>query len=138
MGNLSDIMGGIKTVLEANVTDLKVHKYLPGRVNHYPSTLLIPDGLVLDPEQAFGGTSFKFEFRLRTFVSSNDDETGWTQLVEMMDPSVANKSIIKAIRVDPTLDGKADSAGILRLENVQHSDLGFSFDAILEGYKSVA
>ena len=138
MSNLSDIMGGIETTLEGNVTGLKCYKYLPATLNHFPATIIIPDGLVLDPEQAFGGNSFQFSFRLRTFISSNDEETGWTQLVEMMDPTTANKSIIKAIRTDPGLNGKADTSGITRLENVRHDEAGFSFDAILEGYKSVA
>ena len=134
-------MGGIETVLETNVTGLKAYKYLPDSVNHPLACLIIPDG-VFDPEQAFGGNSFKFRFRLKVLLVSGDPESGFNQLTEMMDPTTTDKSIIKAIRTDPTLNGKADTSGIIAIENYGRMDLGngqfFGFDAILEGYKTVA
>ena len=141
MSNLSDIMGGIQTVLTNGITDVMAHQYLPDAVNHFPAVLIVPDG-IFDPELAFGGNSFRFRFRLICLIVSEDSKEGFAQLMDYIDPTTANKSVIKAIRDAPTLDGKADTAGVVAIENIGRRVYGngtfYGFDAILEGIKSVA
>lgn len=143
MSNLSDVLGGIETVLEANVTGLKCYKYPPDAVNHSPAVLILPtDEAFEDPEQNFGGNSFKLTLILTVLVASGDPESGWTQLVEMLDPTEANKSIIKALRDNKTLDGKADTSGPIAVRTIGRRNYGevsfFGADIILEAYKTVA
>ena len=141
MSNLSDIMGGIQTVLTNGITGINAHQYLPDVVNELPTILIMPDG-ELDPELFFGGNSFKFRFRLVCLLVSGDSKEGFAQLMDYIDPTTANKSVVKAIRTDPTLNGKADTSGIVSIVNIGRREYGngsfYGFDAILEGIKSVA
>ena len=141
MSNLTDILEGIETIIEANVTGAKCYPYPPDVVNHSPAVLVLPsEEPFADPEQAFGGNSFKLTVILTALVASADPETGWKQLMNMLDPTAAGTSVIKALRDNPTLNGKADSSGVTAVRNVGRRE-GIAFfgaDLVLEVYKSVA
>ena len=142
MSNLTDILEGIETILEANVTGAKAFPYPPDAVNHSPSILILPtEEPFAVPEQAFGGNSFKLTVLLTVLVVSCDPESGWKQLMNMLDPTATGTSVIKALRDNPTLDGKADSSGVTAIRNVARRMIGempyFGADLVLEVYKSV-
>ena len=140
MSTYSDIAGGISTVLEANVTGLQAEKYPPEAVNHFPTTLIIPE--TFDPSWAFGGNTMATKWRLITLVAAGDAPEGWTELYNMIDVTNASTSIIKALRDNPTLDGKVDTSEAMMVENIGRRQFGggnyFGFDIILEAIKSVA
>ena len=143
MSNLSDILGGIQTVLQANVTGLQCYKYPPDAVNASPAVVILPTQEPFgDTELVLGGNSFVLHITLTVLVASADPESGWAQLMEMLDPTQASKSIIKAIRTDPTLNGKADNAGVTAVRNVGRRMIGevpyFGADLSLEVLKGVA
>ena len=143
MSNLTDILEGIETVLEANVTGAKCYPYPPDAVNHPTSVLILPTEEPFgDPEQAFGGNTFRLTVLLTVLVASGDPESGWKQLMNMLDPTAAGTSVIKALRDNPTLDGKADSSGVTAIRNVgrriYNESPFFGADLVLEIYKSVA
>jgi len=140
MSNYSDIFTGLKTILEANVTGLKSHEHPPDHVNHFPSAIPIPDAF--EPEMAFGGNTFDARIRIIVLVSSAESSVGWAALMDMIDPTTANKSIIKAIRDNRTLDSKVDSSRIVSVENIGRRELWggfyFGFDVVIEAIKAVA
>ena len=59
-----------------------------------------------------------------------------------MDPTVANTSVIKALRDNRSLDGKADDSQIIKLDRRRRSEIGggflFAFDTVLDVVKTVA
>ena len=144
MSNFSDIAEGIAKVIEDYVTSTKpaakAYAYPPASINHLPAILIVPDGT--DLSVAFGGNSFYPRFRLVVLVALASDENGWQQLYEMVDPTSVNKSVIKALRDAPTLNGKADTSEVISSENVGNRQYGggqyVGFDLILQAAKSVA
>ncbi len=141
--NLSNILGGIQTLLQAQVTGLKVYKYPPDAVNDPFACLILPTAAPFgDMEQAFGGNTFKLEVILTVLVASGDPESGWAQLMEVLDPTQAATSIIRAIKTDLTLGGNADTCGITKIDKVGRRTFNdmpfFGADLTLEVYKSVA
>ena len=143
MSNLTDLLEGIETIIEANVTGAKAFPYPPDAINHSPTVLILPTGEPFgDMEQAFGGNTFKVNLILTMLVASADPESGWKQLMNMLDPTAAGTSVIKALRDNPTLDGKADTSGVTAIRNVgrrmYNDNPFFGADLLLEAYKSVA
>mgnify|MGYP001607420649 CR=1 FL=1 len=145
MSNLTDILEGIETILKDNVTGAKAYPYPPDAVNHTPAVLILPtEEPFEDPEQAFGGNTFKLTVLLTVLVASGDPESGWKQLMNMLDPTAAGTSVIKALRDNPTLNSTADSSGVTAVRNVGRKLYGepptsfFGADLVLEVYKSVA
>ena len=140
MSNLSDIISGLSTVLEATITGLQTFDFPAASVQQFPAAVILPD--TIDPEVAFGGNTFKGTLRVVYLVQSGDEASGFASLYNAVDPTAANVSVVKAVRTDPTLDGKADSAGVIRLENIGRRELWggyyFGFDAIVEFVKTVA
>ena len=140
MSNYSDIFTGLKTVLEANVTGLKAYEHPPESVNSFPAAILLPDPI--DVRLFFGGNSFEAKIRIVTLVSAGDSPEGWAQLMDYIDPTTTNKSIVKAVRTDPKLDGKVDSSEIYLIDNIGRREwfggYYFGFDAHLEVSKTVA
>ena len=140
MSNYSDVLAGLQTTLEAGITGVKVHLGAPDSVNSYPAAILLP--MNLDPRVAFSGNSFTGDIRILMVISSGKDENGWAQLWDFLDPTTANKSVIKAIETDRSLNGKVDDSEITSIENIGRRELGggfqFGFDAILHFIKTVA
>lgn len=140
MSNYGDIAGGIKTVVEAAVTKMKVLDYPPEQVNQFPAVLVTP--VSINPTVHFGGNTFEASFRLTVLVSSADVGSGWKELYDMIDPTDAN-SIIKALRDSPTLNGKVDTSVITEVTNIGRREwfgggFYYGFDLTLEVAKAVA
>lgn len=142
MSNYSDIIQGIKDVLTgaSGISKANVHMGPPDAINDFPAVAIIPESF--DMVQAFGGNSFEGDIRLRVWLKSGDDEEGWRQLWDYIDPTAASASLIRAIRADRGLNGKADGSEVMRIENIRRSEIGggylFQFDAILHVIKGVA
>lgn len=140
MSAYGDIVTGLVTVLEASVTGLKAYDYPTDSVSQFPAAIIIPEPL--DLELAIGGNSFTCIFRVVVLVSSGDDAVGFRAAYDMIDPVAAGLSINKAVETDPTLNGKADSSGVTRIENIGRRELWggfyFGFDALVEVVKSLA
>ena len=143
MSNLSDILGGIETVLEAQTTGLQVYKYPPDSVNRSPAVLILPtDTPFEDIELTLGGNSFRCNIILTILIQSGDPESGWTQLIEAIDTTVANTSIIRALRTDLTLNGKADGSQVFAVRNIGRRSYNeqsyYGADILLRVWKQVA
>lgn len=140
MSNYSDLAGGISTILEANVTGLQAEKYPPESVNHFPTTLILPDAF--DPRWAYAGNTMNTRWRLVTLVAQGDAPEGWKKLYDMIDVTAANTSIIKALRDNPSLNSIADTSAVVLVENIGRRQFGggnyFGFDLLLEAIKTVA
>ena len=139
MSNLSDVLGGIKTVIETNVSDIKVFDYPVDSVSVTPSVILVPRSV--DYQLAFGGNSFSMEIAAIVLVSSVDDAAGFAKLYDHVDPTDTSSSIKRALEQDPTLDGKADDSSVMRAEGIGRKSLGggnyFGFDLIIWVIKTV-
>lgn len=141
MSAYGDIIAGLKTVLEANVTGLHAYDYPVDSINDFPAAVILPEPL--DMELVIGGNSFTCTFRVVVMISSGDDAIGFRQAYDMIDPVEASKSINKAIETDRTLDGKADSSGVTRIENIgrrgtEQGAYWFGFDVLVEVVKTLA
>ena len=142
MSGFSDIFAGLKTVLtnSSGVSKSNVHMGAPDAINDYPAIALIPESF--DMVVAFAGNSFEGDIRAKVFIKSGDDEEGWRQLWDYIDPTQASTSLVRAIRADRSLDGKVDGAEVMRIENISRSEIGggflFTFDAIIHVIKAVA
>ena len=140
MSAYSDIVAGLVTVLEANITGLKAYDYPVDSVNTFPAAIILQEPL--DLEITFGGNTFTTTFRVVFLLSSGDDAIGFRQLWDYIDPVEANKSVNKAVDTDRTLDGKADSSNVTRIENIGRRELwgGFyyGFDALVDVVKTLA
>ena len=143
MSNLSDILGGIETLLETQVPGLKVYKYPPDSINHSAACLILPiDTPFEDAELAIGGNAFRLNVVLTVLVASGDPESGWAQLIEMIDPTVANTSVIRGLRADATLSGKADGSAVTAVRNIGRRTYNeqpfFGADIYMRVWKQVA
>jgi len=135
-----DIAEGLKTVLEANISGLKAFAYPPDSINSFPAAAILPEPI--DTEIALQGNSFTCKFRIVFLVASGDSAEGFLNLYDYIDPTATNQSVIKAVRTDTTLNGKADDSDVVLIENIGRRELWggwyFGFDAIIEVIKSVA
>ena len=140
MSAYRDIAEGLKTVLENNIPGLKAFAYPPDSINSFPAAAILPDPI--DTEIAFEGNTFTCRFRIVFLVTSGDSAEGFLKLYDYIDPTEANKSVIKAVRTDPTLGAKADDSDVIRIETIGRRELWggwyFGFDAIIEVVKTVA
>lgn len=140
MSAYGDIVAGLVTVLEANITGLKAYDYPVDSVNHFPAAVITPDPL--DMEIVFGGNTFTATLRVVFLVSSGDDAVGFRALWDHIDPVETSKSVNKAVDTDRTLNGKADDSNVTRIENIGRRELWggfyFGFDALVEVVKSLA
>lgn len=140
MSAYGDIVAGLVTVLETNITGLKAYDYPVDSVNHFPAAVILQDPL--DLEIAFGGNTFTTILRVVFLLSSGDDAIGFRQLWDYIDPVEASKSVNKAVDTDRTLNGKADDSNVTRIENIGRRELWganyFGFDALVEVVKTLA
>jgi hypothetical protein len=98
MSNYSDIADGLRTVLEAGVTDLSVFSFVPDAVNSFPAVVIVPE--TIDVEITFGGNSIEPSFRCIFLTASGDAESGFSTMYDYLDPTESNKSVIAAGRRD--------------------------------------
>lgn len=143
MSNLSDVVDGCVTTLKNNITGLQAYSYAPDSFHHSPAAAVVIEGF--EPQVAFGGNTFEGELRIRLYlVAGHEPAEAIRQLYDYIDPTVANKSVIKAIRADKTLNGKVDDADVDRIENIGWDQLGdppqrvARFDAVIKFIKTVA
>lgn len=144
MSVLSDIFEGIKTVLTDATNGVDpgkpVHIYLgtPDAINDFPAIYVRPED-PMDMEVAFAGNSFKGTMRLTTFIRVGDDEDGWRQLWDYMDPVQGTKSVTRALRADLSLNSTVDSAGVREIRSARKAAEGvFAFDILLDYIVRVA
>ena len=143
MSNYSDAAAGLKTVITAGMagfTSAQVYDHPVPTVNAFPAFIILPEPL--DLEIAFAGNSFEGSFRVIVLVCSADDVTGFSNLYDIIDPTESTKSIIAAVRADPTLNSAVDDSRVARVENVGMRQLWggnfFGADVVVEFVKSVA
>ena len=141
MSGLSDIFDGIETALKTGIPGVQVYKGAPDAINSYPAAVIDLDDSI-DPLIAFNGNTFRLLFRISLYISSGKDENGWRQLWDYMDPTVVDTSVIKALRDNRSLDGKADDSQIIKLDRRRRDVVGggflFAFDTVLDVVKTVA
>jgi hypothetical protein len=138
VSDYGDIVLGIVTRLET-VPGMKAFDYPADSVNHFPSAVVLPDEL--DPELAFDGNDIDASFIVTVLLSSGTDFHGFRSIYEYMDPTHTN-SVIKALRADPTLNGKADTSRVGLVTEIGRRELWggwyFAFDIALEATKTIA
>lgn len=140
MSAFGNALAGLKTVLEKNITEIKVFDYPVSALAHYPTAVILPEPL--DMEVAFGGNTFTGRFRVLFAIVSGDAAEGFLQLYDYIDPVTPQKSVVKAVRTDRTLNGKVDDADVVRIENIGRRQMGdgfvYGFDALVEFLVTVA
>ena len=140
MSNYRDMATGLGTVIANGVTGVHVFDVPPDSINEFPAAIVLPEPV--DPTLAFAGNTFTARFRVVYLTSSADNPKGWADLYDAMDPTSTNTSVIKAIRTDLTLNGKADSSDIVSVENAGRRELGggayYGVDFVVEAIKTVA
>ena len=140
MSAYRDIVDGLVTVLQAGITGLHAYNHPVDSVQEFPAAIILPEAI--ETEIAFGDNTFTASLRVVFLVASGDSKDGFEALYDYIDPTEASKSIIKAVRTDRTLNGKADSSDVVRIENIGRREIwgGFYFgcDAVVEFIKTVA
>ncbi len=140
VSNFRQAITGLITVLEANIEGLHGYDHPVDNVNEFPAAIVLPENL--DPEIAFAGNTFDVNVRVVFLVASGDTASGFGLIYDHIDPTTeGNKSLIAAIRSDPTLDGKVDDSGVTLIENIGRRELWggnyFGFDALINIVKTV-
>ena len=139
MSNVSDMVDGMATVLKNNIDGIHTFNHPPDVINEFPAAVILIESI--DPTIAFGGDDFEAVMRVLVFVNAGVSDEAFSQMYDHLDATQANKSVVAAIRADPTLDGKVDSSQITALENIGRRELpgGFyaGFDAVVEVVKTV-
>ena len=142
MSNLSDIRDGLKTVLEAHNSKLRVYIYEPdGGVLEKPALLLGFDELDYH-EMAIGGNAIQQDLRATLYLIGGNSLQMEAELDKYRSPTGA-ESIKAGIATDSTLGGAVDTTALRRSDDVQRNRDGqgpweyscvFHFDII----KSIA
>ena len=139
MSAFSDALGGLRTILEANITGIHVYDFPADAVHEFPAAVLLAESF--DPRIAFGGNSFEGRIRAVFLVSDGLTQEGFAKIYDMIDPTTTNQSVVKAVNANPTLNGKVDSAGVVLIENIGKRTMWggeyAGFDAVIEYVKSV-
>lgn len=140
MSGMSDAIAGLKTTLEANIPGLHVYNHPPDAIHEYPAAVLLLENI--DPEIAFAGNSIDARVRCVFMYASGLSEEAFASVYDAIDPTETNKSVVKAVRADPTLDGKVDDAEVVAIENIGRRDPqgGYfaGFEAVVRFIKTIA
>ena len=140
MSNFSDAIGGLQTVLQTDITELKVYDHPVDSVNEFPAGIIVPEAF--DPRMTFSGNSFEGRLRLIVLLFRASTDEAYDSLYDYIDPTTAGKSIIKVVRDNKTLNSKVDDAQVVMIENIGRRTLWggdyVGFDAVIEFIKTVA
>lgn len=140
MSNFGDAVNGLQTVLTTNIPGLHVANHPVDALHEFPAAVILPESL--DPRIGFGGNTFEAKLRVVFLLARGDAEDAFTSLYDHIDPTATNKSVIGAVRTDPTLNGKVDWAQVTAIENIGRLTLWggeyVGFHVVIEFGKSVA
>ena len=141
MSDFSDVRDGIKTVLEAHNSKLRVHIYPPDSgIQEKPALVLEHDDL--DYDLTLGANNVRMTLHGTLYYYTQQSAQGFAELDDYRSPT-GTKSIKAGIETDVTLDSKADFARVVSSEDVQRNrndggpwefSVQFTFDII----KSIA
>ncbi len=129
MSDLSDIIDGAVTTLENNVDGLKGYNYLPNQIHQFPAAVIQIEPI--DLEIAFSGNTIEGVLRVTVFFGSGDMSEAFIAMYDGLDPTETNKSIVAALRADPTLNSSVDSSDPQAAENIGRRE---GIDAIYAGF----
>jgi hypothetical protein len=131
---------GLASVLDSGVATLTVFDKPVDSVGSFPAAIILPEPV--NYEIVFGGNTFEAGFRVVVLLGGFEEQTGFDELYDMLDPTESNKSIVRAIRADPTLNGTVDDTQIMQAENIGRRELFggfyFGFDLIVNALVTVA
>jgi hypothetical protein len=120
VSSLSDIRDGIKTVLEAANSKLRVYIYPPDEgVQQKPAMVLEHDDINYH-ELAIGGNSLTLELQGTLYLQGAQSQELWAELDKYRSPT-GTESIKRGIRTDDTLSSKADVAVVVSSSDVQRN-----------------
>ena len=108
MSQLSDIRDGVKTVIEAAITGLRVYPYEPDGALEYPCLLLESTGSIEGPK-TLSGNPVWYDLTATLLLEIMDSDEGWRE-VEKYRSAGGAQSIQAAIRTDSTLNATAGDA----------------------------
>ena len=116
MSVFSDMIDGLVTRL-GTVTGLHPYNHPPDVINEYPAAVVLLQRVNLIP--ALGGDSVEVEMKVVYLQAANPSDEAFSGLYDAIDPAPAGTtSVVKQIRADRTLDGKADDSEVVAVENI--------------------
>ena len=140
MSAFDDAINGLETVLAANITGLHVYNHPPQAVNQFPAAIILVDPF--DPRVAFGGHTLEVNLRVVMLFGKGDSEQAFQQMYHSLDPTETNRSIVKAVEADRTLNSTVDDAVVKSLENMGLRELSqgqfAGFDAVVGFLQTIA
>lgn len=143
MSDMSDARDGMKTVLEAHDSKLRVYTYPPDEgVNEKPALVLELDITQGDDTEyqmvAMGGDAINYELVGTLYLQGGRSDEQWAELDKYRSPT-GGQSINAGIKTDTTLNNKVDSACVVSSGDIQRNRDGsgpweysaqFTFDII--------
>lgn len=140
MSNLSDVFAGIEAVLKNNITSIVVYDHEPDNFNDWPAVVMETQGF--DPVIAFQGNSFEAVIRLVVLYGKGEATEAYRDMYDGLDPTETNKSVIRALRADPTLNSTVDDSEVGEPEDFGRKQMSagwfVGFDLPLSVIKTVA
>ena len=119
MSDLSDVVEGCATVIQA-ISGLNVYDHSPMGVVPPAAFVTIDE---VDYRIAMQGNSFTGILRVVIgVVSGGSTESAQKTLYDYLSPT-GSRSVVKAIRDDPTLNSKVDDSDVESIENVRRDDM---------------
>ena len=110
MSNLSDVKGGIKTVVEAAITDLRVYSYPDDGALEYPCLVIQPTG-ELEYATTIDAGTLETTLTATLYLQHGQSDKGWEEVDKYR--SFGSGSIKAAIETDRTLNGTADDSFVM-------------------------
>ena len=109
MSDLSDIRDGLKTVLEAANSKLRVYPRPPDEGVQNKPGLVLRHGPIDYHEMAMGGDSLRFDLKAVLYLYGANSDEMWNEIDKYRSPT-GTESIKRGLNTDDTLNGKADVA----------------------------
>ena len=116
VSDLSDVRDGIKTVVEAAISGLRVYTYPEDGVLEYPCLVLEPTG-DLDYYVTLDGGTLKEIITATLYLQHGTSSEGWAEVDKYRSFSAA-ESIKAAVETDATLNAKVDDSDVLSSSEV--------------------
>jgi|TARA_Y100000310_G_C20505672_1_gene726294 hypothetical protein len=119
MSDFSDIRDGWVTIIRAAMPNgFNVYGHAPFG-GQSPCAWIMFDEV--DYRIAFQSNSIETDMRITVSLSSGEENSGWLQLDNYLSPT-GSESVVKAMRDDPTWNGKIDDSVVLTAENFRNDE----------------
>jgi hypothetical protein len=117
LSDLSDIFAGVKSVLEARNSKLRVYTEPPSGALQYPCLVMEQD-ITIDYDVALSGNSWDVRLPATLYVRHGKPEVAWQEIQKYVSPT-GTESIKAGVESDNTLNSAVDDSELEGLVVVQ-------------------